>query len=174
MNLMMMFVVASALIFSNAQEDSDKVEVGSKIPSFSLNDQNGNMFAIDSVLGKQNLVIYFYPEDDTPGCTAQACSFRDQYDVFAEADAMIIGISGQSVQSHKEFAEKYNLNFTLLSDEGDKIRKLFAVPASMFGMIPGRVTYVVDKSGTVVYTFDSQLQAKKHVENSLKILKELK
>ncbi len=174
MSLSIMFVIASALIFSNAQEESGKVEVGSKIPSFSLKDQNGDLFAIDSVLGTKNLVIYFYPADVTPVCTAQACSFRDQYDVFADEDAIIIGISGQSVQSHKDFAEKYNLNFTLLADEGDKVRTMFGVPSSMFGMVPGRVTYVVDKSGKVVYTFDSQMQAKKHVENALNILKELK
>jgi len=81
------------------------------------------MFDINSVLGKKNLVIYFYPKDETPGCTKEACSFRDQFEVFRDADAEIIGISGQSVASHKEFAEKHRLTFTLLSDEGDKIRK---------------------------------------------------
>ncbi len=150
-----------------------KIEVGNTVPQFTLDDQNGTPFPINSVIGNKNLVIYFYPKDDTPGCTKEACAFRDQFEVFNEANAMIIGISGQSVESHKKFAEKYHLTFTLLSDEEDKIRKLFGVPASL-GMLPGRVTYVVDKSGKVVYVFNSQTQATKHVEEALRILKELK
>lgn len=150
----------------------EKITIGSKIPSFTLPDQNGNLFNIDSVLGKKKMVIYFYPKDDSQGCTKQACSFRDNFEVFTEADAIIIGISGQSVESHKAFAEKNRLSFTLLSDKGNKIRKLFGVPTNLFGLIPGRVTYVTDKSGKVVYTFNSQLDATKHVEEALRILKE--
>jgi peroxiredoxin Q/BCP len=151
-----------------------KIEVGSVIPQFTLPDQNGNLFDINSVLGKKNLVIYFYPKDDSPGCTAQACSFRDQFEVFSDANAVIIGISGQSVESHKKFAEKHRLSYTLLSDKGNKIRKLLGVPTDLFGLIPGRVTYVVDKSGKVVYMFSSQVQTEKHVDDALKILKDLK
>jgi peroxiredoxin Q/BCP len=150
------------------------VSVGSVIPEFSLNDQFGNSFNIKSVLGKKNLVIYFYPKDDSPGCTKQACSFRDQFEVFADADALIIGISSQSVQSHKEFAEKYRLNYTLLSDEGGRVRKLFGVPTNFLGLIPGRVTYVVNKEGKAVYLFNSQINAEQHVSEALKILKEIK
>jgi peroxiredoxin Q/BCP len=139
-----------------------------------LNDQFGNSFNIKSVLGKKNLVIYFYPKDDSPGCTKQACSFRDQFEVFADADALIIGISSQSVQSHKEFAEKYRLNYTLLSDEGGRVRKLFGVPTNFLGLIPGRVTYVVNKEGKAVYLFNSQINAEQHVSEALKILKEIK
>jgi peroxiredoxin Q/BCP len=151
-----------------------KIEVGSTVPVFTLADQNGNLFPINSVIGKKNLVIYFYPEDDSPGCTKEACYFRDEIEVFSEADALIIGISGQSVDSHKKFAEKYRLSFTLLSDEGDKVRKLFGVPVNFFGLLPGRVTYVIDKSGKVVYIFNSQTQAKRHVDEALKVLKGLK
>jgi peroxiredoxin Q/BCP len=151
-----------------------EVKIGSSIPSFTMPDQNGNMFNINSVLGKKNLVIYFYPKDDSPGCTAQACSFRDQFEVFREADAVIIGISGQSVESHKEFAEKHRLSFTLLSDEGDKLRKQFGVPTNLLGLLPGRVTYIADKTGRVIHIFDSQTKATKHVEEALRILKELK
>jgi thioredoxin-dependent peroxiredoxin len=132
------------------------------------------LFDINTVLGKKNLVIYFYPKDDSQGCTAQACSFRDQFDVFTEADAVIIGISGQSVESHKEFATKNRLNFTLLSDEGNKIRKLFGVPTNLLGLIPGRVTYIADKTGKVIYIFNSQTNATKHVDEALRILKESK
>jgi peroxiredoxin Q/BCP len=151
-----------------------KIETGSKLPSFILADQHGNSFDINKVIGKKNLVIYFYPKDDSPGCTKEACYFRDQFEVFNQADAMIIGISGQSVESHRQFAEKYRLTYTLLSDTGNKVRKLFGVPTDFFGMLPGRVTYVVDKSGMVVYMFDSQSQATRHVDEALKVLKELK
>ena len=149
------------------------IAVGSKIPSFELKDQNGNLFNIDSVLGKKNLVIYFYPKDDSPGCTKEACSFRDQFYEFEKADALVIDISSQSVESHLNFAKKYNLNYTLLSDSGNKLRKLFGVPTNFLGLIPGRVTYIIDKEGKVVYFFNSQIMAKKHVEEALHILKEL-
>jgi len=151
-----------------------KIEVNSTIPSFELKDQHGNLFKLDSVVGKKNLVIYFYPKDDTPGCTKEACSFRDQFSDFEEADAMVIGVSGQSVESHLNFAQKYNLNYTLLSDEGNKVRNQFGVPKDFFGLLPGRVTYVVNKEGKVVYMFNSQFKAEKHVEKALQILKKLK
>jgi len=151
-----------------------KISVGSTVPSFELKDQQGDLFQIDSVLGKKNLVLYFYPKDDTPGCTAQACAFRDQFEVFKEADAMIIGISEQSVESHLKFAKKYHLNFTLLSDEGNKIRKLFDVPTNLFGLIAGRVTYIVNREGIVIFIFNSQNQTKKHVTEALRILNEIK
>jgi thioredoxin-dependent peroxiredoxin len=150
----------------------NEIKTGSTIPSFTLPDQNGNLFDINSVLGKKNLVIYFYPKDDSPGCTAQACSFQDQFEVFKEADAVISGISGQSVESHKEFALKHRLTFTLLSDEGNKIRKQFGVPTNLLGLLPGRVTYVADKTGKVIYIFNSQIQATKHVDEALRILLE--
>lgn len=168
-----MLLFISYLTFSQ-EKSMNKIKIGSIIPSFSLPDQNGNLFDINSVIGKKNLVIYFYPKDDSPGCTAQACSFRDQFEVFNEADAVIIGISGQSVESHKEFALKHRLSFTLLSDEGDKLRKQFGVPTNLLGILPGRVTYIADKTGKVIYIFDSQLQATRHVDEALRILKELK
>ncbi len=152
----------------------EKIVVGSLIPEFSLPDQNGNLFHISSVLGKKNLVIYFYPKDDSTGCTREACSFRDSFEAFSEADAMIIGISGQSVESHRKFSAKYGLNYTLLSDKGNKIRKLFGVPADLLGIIPGRVTYIADKKGKVVYIFKSQTEVTKHVDEALRILRELK
>jgi len=168
-----LILFTSYLTFSQ-NKTMNEIKIGSSIPAFTLPDQNGNSFDINSVLGKKNLVIYFYPKDDSPGCTAQACSFRDQFELFAEADAVIIGISGQSVESHKEFAEKHRLSFILLSDEGDKIRKQFGVPSNLLGLLPGRVTYIADKTGKVIYTFDSQMEATRHVDEALRILKELK
>lgn len=152
----------------------EKLTVRSTVPKFELKNQHGELFSMDSVLGKKNLVIFFYPKDDSPGCTKQACSFRDQFEVFADEDAMIIGISGQSVESHLEFAQKHRLNYTLLSDEGNKVRRLFGVPSNLFGLIPGRVTYVVDKQGKVIYMFNSQTKTEKHVSETLRILKNLK
>jgi len=168
-----LLLFASYLTFSQ-NKTMNEIKIGDTIPEFALQDQNGNLFNINSVLGKKNLVIYFYPKDDSHGCTAQACSFQDQFEVFKEADAVIIGISGQSVQSHKEFAIKHRLTFTLLSDEGNKIRKQFGVPTNLLGLIPGRVTYVADKSGKVTYIFNSQTQATKHVDEALRILKQSK
>jgi thioredoxin-dependent peroxiredoxin len=150
------------------------IKTGDKIPDFSLKDQDGNLFKISNYLGKKKLVIFFYPQDGSLNCTKEACYFRDLSDVFDEADAVLIGISGQSVESHKEFAEKNRLKYTLLSDTGNNVRKLFGVPGHVFGLIPGRVTYVTDRSGKVVYIFDSQTDTQRHVDEALKICMLLK
>jgi thioredoxin-dependent peroxiredoxin len=167
-----LLLFTSFLTFSQ-KNNMNEIKIGSTIPSFALPDQNGNLFDISSLIGKKNLVIYFYPKDDSPGCTKEACSFRDQFEDFKEVDAVIIGISGQSVESHKKFAEKHRLTFTLLSDKGNKIRKQFGVSSDLFGLLPGRVTFVADKTGKVIYVFNSQSQASKHVDEALRILKEL-
>jgi peroxiredoxin Q/BCP len=159
---------------SRKQNNMDAIKVGDNIPVFSLPDQNGDSFNLKKVLGTKKLVIYFYPKDDSPGCTKEACHFRDLFEAFNESDALIIGISGQSVESHKRFAEKYRLSFTLLSDRGNKVRKMFGVPSNALGLLPGRVTFVTDRTGKVVYIFNSQSQAERHVDEALKILKELK
>lgn len=150
-----------------------ELKVEDKIPDFSLPDQEGKMFHLRDVLGKKNLVIYFYPKDDTPGCTAEACTFRDQYEDFAKEDALVIGISGDSAQSHKKFASKHRLPFTLLSDGDGEVRQSFGAPSSLLGLLPGRVTYVVDKEGIVRHVFNSLLKATQHVDEALKILRDL-
>ncbi len=162
------------LYFKSDSEQIAKPDEKSQIISFELNDQNGKLFRLDSVLGKKNLVIYFYPLDDSRGCTKQACAFRDQFEVFQAADAMIIGISAQSVQSHNAFATKNNLNYTLLSDPGNRVRELYGVPSNFFGLLPGRVTYVINKKGKMVYFFNSQTQTQKHVDEALRILHQIK
>ncbi len=146
-----------------------KIQIGDTIPAFTLKDQNGNDFDISSFLGRKKLVIFFYPQDGSLSCTREACYFRDLSDVFDDADAIVIGISGQSVESHREFAEKNRLKYTLLSDTGNIVRKLFGVPGSLFGLIPGRVTYVADRTGKVVYIFDSQTETQRHADEALKI-----
>jgi thioredoxin-dependent peroxiredoxin len=150
------------------------LQINDNIPSFILPDQDGKIFNSADYTGSRKMVIFFYPKDDSPGCTKEACYFRDLYEVFKEADAAVIGISGQSVESHKKFAAKHRLTYTLLSDKGNKVRKAFGVPTDLFGLLPGRVTYVVDREGKVAHIFNSQMQTERHVDEALKILKELK
>jgi len=145
------------------------IKLGDYIPDFSLKDQDGNLFEISNYLDKKKLVIFFYPQDGSLNCTREACYFRDLSDVFEEADAVVIGISSQSVESHKNFAEVNRLKYTLLSDNDNIVRKLFGVPGRMFGLIPGRVTYIADRSGKVVYIFDSQTETQRHADEALKI-----
>jgi peroxiredoxin Q/BCP len=146
------------------------VKVGDTAPDFTLPSQNGTQVSLSEFRGKKNIVVYFYPKDDTPGCTKEACAFRDRYQVFTDAGAEVIGISGDSEQSHKQFATKYNLPFTLLSDSSNKVRQLYGVPATLW-LLPGRVTYVIDKQGIIRHIFDSMLNFDAHVEEALKTLK---
>jgi peroxiredoxin Q/BCP len=147
------------------------LQVGDKIPIFTAMDSNGNSFEVRDYIG-QPMVIYFYPKDDTPGCTIQACTFRDQYEDFKTLGAEVIGISSDSLSSHKKFASRYKLPFILLSDTNKKIRTAFGVPNDFLGLLPGRATYVIDKNGIVQFVFDSTL-AKIHITKALKVLKTL-
>jgi len=149
------------------------VKVGDTAPNFTLSSQTGQPVSLTDFQGKKSVVLYFYPKDDTPGCTAESCAFRDSYEVFQESGAEVIGISGDSPQSHQQFASKHNLPFTLLSDIGNQTRQLYGVPAT-FWLLPGRVTYIIDRDGIVRHIFNSQLNVKGHIEESLKTLKELK
>lgn len=146
------------------------LSIGDKIPSFKAVDTNGALFDSDTIVGKKPVVIYFYPKDNTRVCTEQACSFRDQYEEFTELGADVIGVSGDSAQSHQKFASRYKLPFTLLSDSDKKLRKLFGVPNDLLGLIPGRVTYVADKEGIVQLIFNS-MSGKIHIEKALQFLK---
>jgi peroxiredoxin Q/BCP len=148
------------------------LKVGDKVPDFTAKDAVGATFDSSTVIGVKPVVIYFYPKDDTPGCTTQACSFRDQYEDFKELGAEVIGVSGDSSSSHQKFASKYQLPFTLLSDHDKKIRNLFGVPTALFGLIPGRVTYVIDEKGIVRLIFDN-LSGKIHIEKALQMLKKI-
>jgi peroxiredoxin Q/BCP len=145
------------------------LKIGDKIPSFTSIDSKGDSFDIIEYIGRP-LVIYFYPKDDTPGCTIQACTFRDNYEDFKALGAEVIGISSDSLKSHQKFASRYKLPFILLSDFDKKIRTQFGVPNDFLGLIPGRATYVIDKKGVVQLIFDST-SAKIHIEKALEILK---
>jgi thioredoxin-dependent peroxiredoxin len=144
--------------------------VGDKIPKFIVKDSNGEDFNSETIVGIKPVVIYFYPKVDTPGCTTQACTFRDQYEDFKDLGAEIIGISSDSVASHEKFAKRYKLPFILLSDNNKKLRKLFGVPSDLLGLIPGRVTYVADKEGIIQLVFNS-MSSKIHIKKALEILK---
>lgn len=149
------------------------IQIGDKCPIFSLKDQHGITVDVSQLVGKKNIVIYFYPKDDTRGCTKEACSFRDIHEDFRNLDCKVIGISSDSVQSHKQFAEKYNLPFTLLSDENNEVRTAFGVPRSLFGLISGRVTYIIDKTGTVRGIFNSLTDTEGHISKAIQTLKSL-
>ena len=126
------------------------LQVGDKIPDFTALNVDGSTFSSASVVGKAPVVVYFYPKDNTSQCTAQACSFRDKYEDFKDLGAEVIGISSDGLASHEKFQKQYKLPFILLSDEDKKIQKLFGVPKALFGMLPGRVTYVADKNGIII------------------------
>jgi peroxiredoxin Q/BCP len=128
------------------------IKVGDKAPDFTLPSQMGDDVTLSEFFGKRNVVLYFYPKDETAGCTKEACAFRDSYDVFTELDAEVLGVSGQSVESHKSFASHHGLPFLLLSDESNMVRALYGVPSSM-GIVPGRVTYIIDKQGCCAACF---------------------
>ncbi len=147
------------------------LQKGDLIPDVSLKDQEGNLIDLPSLVGERALVVYFYPKDDTPGCTAEACGFRDRYDDFADMGADIVGISSDTVGSHKKFADKYELNFLLLSDSHGQAEKEFGVPRNLMGLFPGRVTYVFDKNGKLVYSFNSTMKATRHIDEAMEALK---
>ena len=166
-------VLIVAFLISTTMKSKPKnpLKVGDKVPAFTLQNQNGQWIKSTDVIGKQAAVIYFYPKDETPGCTKEACKFRDEFEVFKDLKAKVIGISSDNVASHKKFAEKYHLPFTLLADINKQVRRLFGVPKSVIGLLPGRVTYVVNKKGTIIYIFNSQFGAEKHIAKAIKALK---
>jgi len=148
------------------------IQVGSQAPSFHLPTAKGNYVSLEDFRGKKNVVVYFYPKDFTRGCTAEACEFRDYYEQFKLLGAEVIGISGDSAQSHEEFAREHALPFILLSDPDGSTRKAYDVKKSL-GLIPGRVTFVIDKQGIVRHVFSSQAKATAHTAEALAMLKSL-
>ena len=148
------------------------IGVGDKAPDFTLPSQSGEQVRLYDRLSEHVVVLYFYPKDDTPGCTAEACAFRDSHEVFTDAGAEVIGVSSDSSDRHAAFAGRHNLPFTLLSDRGGRIRKSYGVPA-VLGVVPGRVTYVIDREGTVRHVFNSMTNIGQHVGDALDVVKRL-
>ncbi|MDT8416019.1 MAG: peroxiredoxin [Flavobacteriaceae bacterium] len=149
-----------------------QLQKGDLFPDFSLTDQHGSVFRLKDWVGQKILVIYFYPKDYTPGCTKEACSFRDQYTVFQTADAEVIGVSDDSAEKHKKFAKTYQLPFRLLADEGGKLRKKIGIPTDLFGLIPGRATFVIDLEGYIAMSFKS-MHATQHIRQAIKTIEQL-
>lgn len=149
---------------------ASKIGVGSVAPDFRLRSQSGAEVSLASFRGSKRVVLFFYPKDETPGCTAEACSFRDEYDAFVEAGAEVIGISADSAESHASFASHHRLQMTLLSDPGGKVASSYGVNKSLFGLLPGRVTFVIDREGVVRHVFNSQIRATTHVREALSAL----
>ncbi len=154
-----------------AQLAKGKVQVGDLALDFILPAQSRALVSLGDFLGKTALVLYFYPKDNTSVCTAEACAFRDSYEVFKDAGAEVIGISSDSVESHQQFTAAHRLPFILLSDVGGVIRKRYGVPTA-FGL-PGRVTYIIDRQGIVRHIFFSQFTSEKHVAQALQTLQSI-
>ena len=140
---------------------------GDKCPVFSLRNQDNQLISIEDYIGKKTIIIYFYPKDNTPSCTKEACAFRDAMQNFNNLECEVFGISADSIHSHKAFSLRYNLTFQLLSDSNNLVRKQFKVPANLFGLIPGRVTYIINKSGFIAHLINSQTNPDKHIQETL-------
>lgn len=143
---------------------------GTKVPPFTGTTSENESFDVASILGKKPIVIFFYPKNNTPVCTKEACAFRDAFEDFTDHGVSVIGISSDSVASHKAFASQHRLPFTLLSDEKGEIQQLFGVERQFFGLFSSRITFVIDKNGQIAKAFKSQLQPEKHVQEALEAL----
>lgn len=148
------------------------LEPGDALPTFSLPNHDGETVRSEDLTGRGPFVVYFYPRDDTPGCTVEACAFRDEFEAFTEAGAAVYGVSADTPDQHRTFREKHNLPFTLLSDRDGTLSKAFGVKRS-FGILPGRVTWVFDADGVVQHRFASQLQPRRHVAEALEVVRRL-
>ncbi len=147
------------------------LKVGDTIPDFSLLDQAGKLRTKKEFEGKP-LVLFFYPKDDTPGCTIEACGFRDKYDLFKILGARVCGVSNGSEESHLEFSRKNKLQYPLLCDENNALRKEFGV-TKILGMLDGRVTYVIDSTSIIRHIYEDILNGPAHIKEALKVLKEI-
>lgn len=157
------------MVSPSKAQTNPHITVGDKVPVFSLQDQNGKTFNIADHIGKKLLVIYFYPKDESMVCTKEACAFRDSFDEFTKAGAVVIGINGGTVASHKAFADHYKLQFVLLSDPGNKVYNQFGIKGKLF--FSGRETFMVDLTGKIFYQYDSMMEGKKHAEDALAYIK---
>jgi peroxiredoxin Q/BCP len=147
--------------------------VGDTAPDFVLQDSQGRRVQLKELLRRGPAVVYFYPKDETPGCTAEACAFRDAYEDFKKEGAEVVGISSDSAGDHNAFAHHHRLPFTLLSDVGGEVRARYQVKPGFLGLVPGRVTFVIDREGIIRHIFDSGIQPAKHVKEALRVLRSM-
>lgn len=141
-----------------------------KLPSFKLQSDSGEWRNENDYLG-QPLVLYFYPKDHTPGCTKEACTFRDRFPDFEALGARVVGVSADGIEQHEKFKRDFGLPFELLSDPKGSLSKALGVQKSLFGLLPGRETLVFDAHGVLQHRFASQLNVNKHVAEALQALK---
>ena len=149
-----------------------KVKTGENAPDFTLPNQDGVMVTLSDYEDQKNVVLFFYPKDFSPGCTTQACTFRDRYEDFTNLGAEVIGVSSDSVESHKRFLDAYLLPFTLLSDRKGEVRALYGSTKG-FGLVPGRYTFIIDRAGIIRHIFTSETNMKKHTDEALRVLREI-
>jgi thioredoxin-dependent peroxiredoxin len=148
------------------------LRVGDRVPDLTLSAHNGRVISLTKSPEPQTVVVFFYPADNTPICTAEACAFRDAYQDFVEAGAAVIGISGDSQTTHGAFARAQNLPYSLVADPDGSLRRAFGVPKGL-GFLPGRVTYVIDRQGIVRHVFKSQFFGRKHMKEALRVVRNL-
>lgn len=149
------------------------IQIGDLCPIFNLPNSENKQITISDYLGKKILVIFFYPKDNTPGCTKEVCAFRDAYEDFLELGCEVFGISSDQISAHMEFEKKYQLPYPLLSDSQKIVRRQFGVPANLFGLIPGRVTYIIGLDKRVAGIYNSQMNPIDHIEKSLESVRQL-
>jgi peroxiredoxin Q/BCP len=148
------------------------IQVGDCAPDFTAQSQTGQTVSLTDYRVTSAVVLFFYPKDGTAVCTKEACGFRDAYEEFVQAGAVVIGVSSDSTESHQAFASGHRLPFVLLSDAEGSLRKAFGVHKTL-GIMPGRVTYVIDKEGIVRHMFSSQFAADRHVSEALTVVRQL-
>lgn len=149
-----------------------KLKIGDIAPEFKLKDQNSNLISLEEFKNKKNIILFFYPKDFSPLCTSEVCEFQDSYEIFKNSNSEVLGISADNIETHKKFSEKYNVSFSILSDNNNKIRKLYG--AFSLAVIPARITFIIDKLGIIKYIFSSNLSSSKHIKKSLEIVSGLK
>ncbi len=147
--------------------------LGSQAPDFELPNQTGELIRLSDLTADKVVVLFFYPKDDTPGCTAENCAFRDRYEVFRDAGAELVGISADSIDRHRAFTDKHRLPFPILSDPDRRVRRKYKVKDTIPILLPGRATYVIDRGGVIRHHFSSQLAATRHVAEALRIVEQL-
>ncbi len=153
--------------------DPRALRVGEPAPDFTLPSSTGEAVRLSDFRGKSEVVLFFYPKDNSPACTIEACSFRDSHEAFREAGAAVLGISADSADSHRRFAARHGLPFVLLADTDAAVRTQYGVPRTL-GLLHGRVTYLIDRQGIVRHIFSSQFQPRRHVAEALAVLESLK
>lgn len=148
------------------------MDIGDRVPNATVITETGTQHTLDELRNDQITVLFFYPKDESPICTIEACSFRDAYQDFVTAQAVVIGVSSDSAASHQAFRENHNLPYTLIADEGAALRKAFNVPKRL-GFLEGRVTYVIDRNGVIQHIFNAPFSAAPHVAEALRVVHKL-